>query len=78
MSEEPETEASFEQELDRLEACVRQLESGDVSLEAALQLYEEGIRLAERCQAQIEAAEDRVAQLVRGQRGIEERPLSED
>ena len=75
MPDPDDSELSFEEELARLEACVRQLESGDASLEAALRLYEEGMVLAERCQVRIEAAQERVAQLVRGQRGIEERPL---
>lgn len=77
-AQDPEAEArptSFEDELSRLEACVRQLEGGDASLEAALQLYEEGVAIAERCQARIEAAEERVARLVRGQRGVEEQPV---
>ncbi|MEN0064643.1 MAG: exodeoxyribonuclease VII small subunit [Myxococcota bacterium] len=68
---------SFEEELNQLEACVRKLESGEASLEDALRLYEEGMALAKRCQAHIEAAEDRVAQLVRGQQGIEAHPVTD-
>lgn len=82
MPEEPESAEeeslpTFEDELARLEACVRELEGGEASLEEALRLYEEGVALAERCQSRIEAAEARVAQLVRGERGIEERPVTE-
>jgi len=74
MPDEPEGVTAFEDDLARLEACVRKLEAGDASLEASLKLYEDGLALAERCRVRIEAAEDRVAQLVRGQAGIEERP----
>ena len=77
MPDETEALPSFEDELARLEACVRELESGEASLEEALRLFEEGTALAERCQARIEAAEARVAQLVRGQRGIEEVPVTD-
>ena len=41
----------------------------------ALQLFEQGVELARTCHEQLEAAEQRVASLVRGPEGIEERPL---
>lgn len=66
---------SFEDALAQLEERVRRLEAGDVSLEDALSLYEEGMELAKRCHGQLEAAEQRVTQLVHGERGIEERPM---
>jgi exodeoxyribonuclease VII small subunit len=51
---------SFEKNLDRLDAIVRQLEEADLPLEKALQLYEEGMRLSEICHKQLEEAEGRV------------------
>lgn len=69
------SELDFERALDELEKRVRRLESGDVALEEALALYEEGVALAERCQGQLDAAEVRVAQLTRGARGIDEKKL---
>ena len=65
----------FEASLEQLEARVRRLEEGDVPLEQALRLFEEGVALAARCQEHLEAAEQRVAALSRGSRGIEERAL---
>jgi exodeoxyribonuclease VII small subunit len=65
----------FETALERLEERVRQLEAGDLSLEAALALYEEGVELARTCHEQLEAAEQRVMALRRGSAGIEDRPL---
>jgi exodeoxyribonuclease VII small subunit len=50
----------FEKNLERLDAIVHQLEDADVPLEKALQLYEEGMKLSESCQAQLEAAEGRI------------------
>jgi exodeoxyribonuclease VII small subunit len=66
---------AFEDSLAALEERVRKLEAGDVSLEEALRLFEEGVDLARTCHEHLEAAEQRVAQLVRGSQGIEERPL---
>ncbi len=51
---------SFEQALDRLEAIVGQLESGEAPLESALKLYEEGVKLSRQCTQQLQTAERRV------------------
>ncbi|MGH9325456.1 MAG: exodeoxyribonuclease VII small subunit [Terriglobia bacterium] len=51
---------SFEKNLERLEAIVNQMESADLPLEKALELYEEGMKLSSLCQQQLEAAEGRV------------------
>ncbi|MCO4745317.1 MAG: exodeoxyribonuclease VII small subunit [Proteobacteria bacterium] len=67
----------FEGSLAALEERVRKLESGDVPLEDALKLFEEGVELARSCHEQLEAAEERVAALSRGTSGIEETPLPE-
>ena len=69
--------AGFEQTLGDLEQRVKRLEQGDLSLEDALRLFEEGVALARACHEQLEAAEQRVSQLVRGGRGIEDRPLDD-
>ena len=65
----------FEKSLEELEKRVRRLEQGDVPLEEALTLFEQGVALADRCQQHLEEAERRVAALSRSQRGIEESPL---
>jgi len=51
---------SFEKNLERLDAIVSELESADLPLEKALQLYEEGMQLSAACQRQLEEAEGRV------------------
>jgi exodeoxyribonuclease VII small subunit len=51
---------SFEKNLERLDAIVRQLEDADLPLEKALQLYEDGMKLSEICHKQLEEAEGRV------------------
>jgi exodeoxyribonuclease VII small subunit len=72
----PDTEG-FEDTLTALEERVRTLEAGDVPLDEALRLYEEGVALARRCHGFLDRAEERVASLVRGAEGPEERPLDE-
>ncbi len=67
----------FEEALQALEERVRKLEGGEVSLEQSLQLFEQGVELARTCHEQLEAAEQRVASLVRGPEGIDERPLGD-
>lgn len=67
----------FEDALQELERRVRRLESGEVPLDEALRLFEEGVALARSCHEQLEAAEQRVASLVRGADGVREQPLPE-
>jgi exodeoxyribonuclease VII small subunit len=58
-------EQSFESSLTSLERIVANLESGDLPLERALELFEEGVALARRCQAQLGDAERKVEMLLR-------------
>ena len=65
MAEEPKPAASFETGLAELESVVKQLESGDLPLEKALELFEKGMQLSETCRKQLEEAETRVEILTR-------------
>ena len=65
----------FEHSLEELETRVRRLEAGEIPLDEALRLFEEGVGLARTCHEQLDAAEQRVAMLVQGGKGIEERDL---
>jgi exodeoxyribonuclease VII small subunit len=58
-------ERGFEESLSALEKIVGQLESGDLPLERALDLFEEGVVLARQCQSQLEEAERKVELLLR-------------
>jgi exodeoxyribonuclease VII small subunit len=55
---------NFEEALKRLTAIVERLESGDLSLEQSLSLFEEGTRLSRTSQAQLDSAEKRVEELL--------------
>ena len=55
----------FEESLSALEKIVAQLEAGDLPLERALEIFEEGVGLSRRCQAQLGEAERKVELLLR-------------
>jgi exodeoxyribonuclease VII small subunit len=56
---------SFEAGLQALETIVKEMESGDLPLERALELFERGVKLSEACRKQLEEAETRVEILMR-------------
>ena len=55
----------FEECLQRLEEVVNQLERGDVPLEQALKLFEEGVKHIKVCQGKLTEARGRVDELVK-------------
>lgn len=59
-AEQAETAYSFETSLTELERIVTQLESGDLPLDDALTVFEQGIQLARQGQQQLQQAEQRV------------------
>ena len=65
MPEETKPAAPFEAGLQELENIVREMESGELPLERALELFEKGMKLSEACRKQLEEAETRVELLVR-------------
>jgi exodeoxyribonuclease VII small subunit len=60
---------SFEAALKRLEEIVRKLESGEASLDEAIELYSEGDRLKQQCEARLQAAQARIEQIQFGRDG---------
>ncbi len=56
---------SFETGLAQLEAIVKEMETGELPLERALELFEKGMKLTETCRKQLEEAETRVEILTR-------------
>ena len=57
-------EPTFEEARDELEEIVRRLEDGRTSLDEALTLWERGEALHALCRAKLNAAEERVAELL--------------
>jgi exodeoxyribonuclease VII small subunit len=54
---------SFEDALKQLEQIVGRLESGEVPLDQAISLYEQGDALRKLCQARLDAAQARIEQV---------------
>jgi len=72
---EPKPGEAFEVSLDELEKVVRELESGDLSLDRSLLLFERGISLSDSCRKQLEAAETRVDILIRKEGKVTAEPF---
>lgn len=69
----------FESALKSLEDIVAQLESGDLTLDRALELFEEGIKVSCYCSSKLEEAERKVDVLIKTADGsIKETPFSEE
>lgn len=54
----------FEKKLKRLEDIVEKMESGDLSLDDSMKLFEEGVKMSRECQAQLTVAEEKVKLLL--------------
>ena len=58
------SEMRFEDALRALEAIVRKLESGEVTLDRSIDLYGRGEALRTHCQARLDAAQARIEKIV--------------
>ena len=74
-SEEPRADWNFEQGLADLESVVKELESGDLPLEKAIQIFERGVTLSDRCRKELEDAETRVEILLKRDGKLEAEPF---
>ena len=62
-------EKKFDEMMQRLEGIVEHLESGDLSLEESLKIFEEGMKLVNVCSKRLEEAEQKVTLLVKERNG---------
>ena len=58
-------ELSFEESLEKLEAIVKEMEGGDLTLKALMSHYSEGVGLAKNCMGALERAEQTMDLLVK-------------
>lgn len=70
--------AGFEEHLTKLETVVEKLESGDLTLDESVRLFEEGMKLSQSCKAELEQAEGRVQVLVQVKGGTMQTVEMED
>lgn len=71
------SELSFEQAMDRLEWIVSRLEGGEVPLETAIELFQEGMQLSRLCGSKLEAVEHKIEQLIETEQGLQKKPFAE-
>jgi len=67
---------SFEEAMNKLERIVSQLESGDVPLETAIDLFQEGMRLSQLCGSKLELVERRIELLIETEQGVQRKPFA--
>lgn len=60
----------FEESIARIEEIVRLLERGDAPLDESLTLFEEGTKLIKSCGKMLDAAEQKVVRLQKGEDGM--------
>ena len=65
----------FEECLQRLEKIVNELEKGDLPLEQALSLFEEGIELSNSCRKELDSAEGKVEILLKNNGKLQPEPF---
>lgn len=67
----------FEECLDRLEKIVGELEKGDVPLDRALELFDEGMKLSGSCRKELEEAEGKVEILLKRDGKLQPEPFQQ-
>jgi len=65
MSTKKSNKSSIEYSIKRLEEIVDLMEQGDVTLDEAIDLYEEGIRISKECAEKLKNAELRIRKLTK-------------
>ncbi|MBQ1812786.1 MAG: exodeoxyribonuclease VII small subunit [Bacilli bacterium] len=67
---------SFEENLEQLESIVKELESGNVNLDDAINKYSEAMKLVKVCEDKIKSAEELVTKIVKDS-GVEDFEVNE-
>ena len=60
-----EKEVSFEEALAKLEDAVKKLENGEIKLDEAFKMFEDGIKYAKICENKLTAIEEKVAKILK-------------
>jgi len=62
---------TFEQAIEKLEVIVEQLEQGELTLEEAINKFEEGMELSKFCSDKLNRAEQKLKKLVKTDDGFQ-------
>ena len=63
LTSKPVAELSFEVAMDELDALVRKMEAGELSLDDSIAAYRRGAELARHCQSKLAVAEQEIKKL---------------
>ena len=68
---------TFEESLQELESIVKELESGNVNLDDAINKYGEAMKLVKVCEDKIKSAEEMVTKIVKENGSLEDFEVTE-
>ena len=68
---------TFEESLESLENIVKELESGNVNLDDAINKYSEAMKLVKVCEEKIKSAEEMVTKIVKENGSLEDFEVTE-
>lgn len=68
---------TFEESLTELESIVKELESGNVNLDDAINKYSEAMKLVKVCEEKIKSAEEMVTKIVKENGTLEDFEVTE-
>ena len=77
MAKEKEIEKTFEESLVELESIVKELESGNVDLDQAINKYSDAMKLAKICNDKLNNATEKVNQILKENGVLEEFEIEE-
>lgn len=75
MAKEAELELDFEGAMERLEAIVQELEHGDVPLEKAIDLFQQGMKLSQLCGNKLEQVERKIEMITEMDGELRKKPF---
>lgn len=73
-----EKELNFEENLEKLEELVKDLENGNIPLDDAIEKYKEAMKLAKVCDEKLKNAEEAITKIVTPEGSLEEFEVKED
>lgn len=73
-----EKELNFEENLDKLEELVKDLENGNVPLDDAINKYQEAMKIAKVCDEKLKNAEEAITKIVKDDNSVEDFEVTEE
>lgn len=77
MAASNQSELTFEQAMERLDSIVSKLENGDVPLETAIELFQEGMKLSQLCGGKLEQVEQKIELLIETEQGFQKKTFAD-